>query len=133
MYDSLKTRLNVACIVVAALLMWWMFSNHPAGPRKKPHPGNETACANLNIEGVKEGLIHEAEDDGSVVYVTDRWDQVYESEKDEIGYYYALCKSANEKTEIRKASDGTTLRTFVIDLDYRIRNGLPTGHLVPGQ
>lgn len=133
MYDALRTKIIVVWILLGAGLMWWMLENHPSGPNKEPHPGNAVACANLGIEGVKEGLIQEREDDWSVVYVTDRWDQIPTHEKNELGYYIALCKSENEVTEMRRASDSSTLRKFVIDLDYRMRNGLPFEHLVPGQ
>ncbi len=133
MYDALRSKLIVVWILLGAGLMWWVLENHPSGPKKGPHPGNESACAAMGIEGVKEGLVEKVEDDYSVVYVTDRWDQVIGSQKDQIGYYFALCKSPDEVTEIRRASDDSLIRTFVIDLDYRMQNGLPIDHLVPGQ
>ncbi len=132
MYESLKTRLNILWIVLALGLAWWVIANRPAGPERKPHPENATACANMGVTGIKEGLIKETEDDGSVVYVTELWDQVPAYEKDEFGYYMALCKSATEKTEIRRASNGETIRKYVIDLDYRMTHGLPTDHIIPG-
>lgn len=133
MYDALRTKLIVVWILLGAGLMLWVLENRPSGPLKEPHPGNATACANWSVKGVKERLIHKVEDDYAVVYVTDRWDQVDERQKETVGHFFALCKSPNEVTEIRRASDGSHLRTFVIDLDYRIQNGLPFKHLVPGQ
>lgn len=127
MHESLKTKLNVLWIALALGLGWWMMSNRPAGPTKGPHPDNKIACANMGITGIKEGLIEKTEDDWAVVYVTGKWDQVPSYEQEELGYYIALCKSATEKTEIRRASDGETIHTYVIDLHYRMTHGLPTG------
>ena len=86
----------------------------------------------MGINGIKDGLIEETEDGWAVVYVTERWDQIPSYEQEQLGYYIALCKSASEKTEVRRASGGETLRTFVIDLNYRMAHGLPTGHILPG-
>lgn len=133
MHEALRSKLIVFLILLGAGLMWWVLENHPSGPRKGPHPGNQSACAAMGIEGVKEGLIEKVEDDYSVVDVTDRWDQVIGSQKDQIGKNFALCRSPDEVTEIRRASDNSLLRTFVINLDFRMKHGLPIGPLVPGQ
>lgn len=133
MYDALKTKLTVVWILLGVGLMWWVLANRPAGPKKETHPGNAIACANMNVEGIKEGLIKETEDDWSVVYVTDLWNQIPSYGKDELGYYFALCKSENEKTEIRLVSNDSVVGEYVIDLDYRMRTGLPVDHLIPGQ
>ncbi|MCA9483444.1 MAG: hypothetical protein KC553_06915 [Nitrospina sp.] len=132
MHESLKTKLHVLWIVLGTALIWWVMANRPSGPERSPHPENSVACANMGINGIKDGLIEETEDGWAVVYVTERWDQIPSYEQEQLGYYIALCKSASEKTEVRRASGGETLRTFVIDLNYRMAHGLPTGHILPG-
>jgi len=85
----------------------------------------EAACRTTDIIKVKPGIIDRSENDGKYVYVTEKWDSVMMGEKEDIGYWLALCKSPNEYVEIRHAETGETIRTYKIDMHYRMTHGLP--------
>ena len=78
----------------------------------------------MDIIGVKEGLIVKAESEGRVVYVSNDWDMISVEGKEEIGYWLALCRSPNERVEIRNAETQKKIREFAIDLHYKKTHGL---------
>jgi hypothetical protein len=84
----------------------------------------EAACRKTDIIRVKPGIIDRTEKDGKIVYVTEKWNSVLTRDKEEIGYWLALCHSPDEFVEIRDAESGETLRKFEIDMHYRLTHGL---------
>ena len=82
------------------------------------------ACEKMDIIGVKEGLIARIEDKGRVVYVSKDWDQISVEEKESVGNWLALCRSPDERVEIRSAETGKVIRRFVIDLHYKATHGI---------
>lgn len=82
------------------------------------------ACAQMNIIGVKEGLVVRTEDKGRVVYVSSDWDLIPMEGKEELGYWLALCRSPDERVEIRSAETGRVIREYVIDLHYKATHGI---------
>lgn len=105
--------------IVLALGLFYFEMNKLSKEPEEPDP----ACRKTDIIRVKPGLIDRME--GDIVYVTKRWQRVMTYEKEEIGYWLALCKSPNEYVEIRDAETGKTLRKFEIDMHYRATHGLP--------
>lgn len=91
---------------------------------QKPKPPNP-ACANMDITGIKEGLIARIEDKGRIVYMSKDWDLIPMEEKERLGFWLALCRSPNERVELRDAETKKKIREFVIDLHYKMSNGLP--------
>ncbi len=85
--------------------------------RQNPHK-HSPACKNMDIIGVKEGIIVKTEDDGRYVYVSKKWETVMVDEKDEIGHWLALCRSPDEWVEIRDAESGEKIHKYVIDIHY---------------
>ena len=120
MFNSPKTLIVTLGIVLALGLFYFemgKLSNEP----KEPNP----ACRKTDIIRVKPGIIERTENDGEFVYVSEKWDSVLTGEKEEIGYWLALCKSPDEYVEIRHAETGETISTYKIDMHYRMTHGLP--------
>jgi hypothetical protein len=107
-------------IVLALGLYYFELSKLSEEP-KEPNP----ACRKTDIIRVKPGIIDRTEEDGKLVYVTEKWDSVMTDEKEEIGYWLALCQSPDEYVEIRHAETGETISTYKIDMHYRMTHGLP--------
>ncbi len=84
----------------------------------------EAACRKTDIIRVKPGIIDRTEKNGNIVYVTEKWDSVLTGEKDEIGYWLALCQSPDEYVEIRNAKTGEKINEYKIDMHYRMTHGL---------
>ena len=120
MFNSPKT-LMVTMGIVLALGLYYFEVNKLSKEFKEPNP----ACRKTSIIRVKPGIIARTEKEGEFVYVTKKWEQVLLGQKDEIGYWLALCKSPNEYVEIRHAETGETIRTYKIDMHYRMTHGLP--------
>ena len=120
MFNSPKTLMVTMGIVLALGLFYFEISKLSEEP-KEP----EAACRTTDIIRVKPGIIDRTEGDGKFVYVTEKWERVISYEKEEIGYWLALCKSPDEYVEIRDAETGKTIDTYKIDMHYRMTHGLP--------
>ena len=107
--------------IVLALGLYYFEIRKLSKEFKEPNP----ACRKTDIIRVKPGIIERTEEDGKFVYVTGKWDSVLTGEKEEIGYWLALCKSPDEYVEIRHAETGETISTYKIDMHYRMTHGLP--------
>lgn len=119
MNSHLKTLVVFFSILPLASLIYF-----EAVKRSKTKSLNP-ACEKMDIVGVKEGIVVRTEDNGRVVYVTKVWDQISTDEKDETGHWLALCRSPDERVEIRSAETGKVIRKFVIDLHYKATHGIP--------
>jgi hypothetical protein len=119
MFNSPKT-LMVSMFIVLALGLFYFEFNKLSEKPKEP----EAACRKTDIIRVKPGIIDRTEKDGRLVYVTKQWDSVLTGEKEDIGYWLALCKSPDEYVEIRHAETGETISMFKIDMHYRMTHGL---------
>ena len=104
-----------------ALGLYYFEVNKLSKVPEEPNP----ACRKTDIIRVKPGIIDRTEEDGQVVYVTSKWNSVLTGEKEEIGYWLALCKSPNEKVILRDAESGKSIGTYEIDMHYRATHGLP--------
>ena len=120
MFNSPKTLMVTMGIVLALGLFYFEISKLSEEP-KEP----EAACRTTDIIRVKPGIIDRTEEGGKFVYVTEKWERVISYEKEEIGYWLALCKSPDEYVEIRDAETGKTIDTYKIDMHYRMAHGLP--------
>ena len=120
MFNSPKTLMVTMGIVLALGLFYFEISKLSEEP-KEP----EAACRTTDIIRVKPGIIDRTEEDGKFVYVTEKWERVISYEKEEIGYWRALCKSPDEYVEIRDAETGKTIDTYKIAMHYRRTHGRP--------
>jgi hypothetical protein len=120
MFNSPKT-LMVTMGIVLVLGLYYFEINKLSKEFKEPNP----ACRKTDIIRVKPGIIERTEEDGKLVYVTEKWNAVMTGEKDEIGYWLALCKSPDEYVEIRDAGTGDIISKYEIDMHYRMTHGLP--------
>ncbi len=91
---------------------------------QKSNPPNP-ACATMDITGIKEGLVVDIEDKGHIVYMSKDWDLIPMEEKERVGFWLALCRSPNERVELRDAETRKKIREFAIDLHYKMTHGLP--------
>lgn len=115
-----KTAVTFFSILLIASFVYFTITKP-----SKTKPVNP-ACGNMDIAGVKEGVIVHTEDEGRVVYVSKDWELIPMEGKEEIGYWLALCRSPDERVEIRSAETKEKIRKFVIDLHYKATHGLPT-------
>jgi len=119
MFASPKTLMTAIGILLVASLVYLEISKLPEP--KDPEP----ACRKTDIIRVKPGIIERTEEEGKYVYVSRKWETVMTDEKEEIGFWLALCKSPDGWVELRDAETGAFIRKFVIDLNYRATHGLP--------
>lgn len=120
MSNSPKT-LMVTLGIVLALGLFYFEMNKLSEEPKESNP----ACRKTEIIRVKPGIIDRTEEGGKFVSVTQKWDSVISVEKEEIGYWLALCKSPDEYAEIRDAETGQTISKNENDMHYRLTHGLP--------
>ena len=118
------TSANVTIVTMVLLLMAGLVFYEVNKPTESPHK-HSVACKNMDIIGVKEGIIVKTEDDGRDVYVSKKWESIMVDEKDEIGHWLALCRSPDEWVEIRNAESGDKIKKYVIDMHYKATHGLP--------
>ena len=113
-------------IVLALGLFYFEISKLSEEPKEPKEPKEpEAACRTTDIIRVNPGIIDRTEEGGKFVSVTQKWDSVISVEKEEIGYWLALCKSPDEYAEIRDAETGQTISKYEIDMHYRLTHGLP--------
>ena len=117
------TSANVTIVTMVILLMGGLVFYEVHKTVASPHK-HSPVCKNMDIVGVKKGIIVKTEDDGRYVYVSKKWESILIDEKDEIGHWLALCRSPDEWVEIRNAESGEKIHKYVIDMHYKATHGL---------